>query len=461
MNDSELKQTRPEDTPVKEPVKAPKQPEKAHVLTEAERQRRKKMLVYPAMGLIFAGSMWLIFKPSSAERDKQGLEDGFNLEMPAPDDAGIIGDKQKVYELAGMEQRRQERERSMRDLGDLFDAGDPAEPETEEYDLLNPAAGEPQQYEREYGTRQEIHASAAAYRDLNRTLGNFYTAPEEDAEKEEMKERIGELERQLARQQEPAGTSLDDQMALMEKSYELAARYLPTQGGTVPSDCPTADDAAEEASGSTHADDRAAVAVRQVATQVVSALAQPVSDEEFLAAHAQPRNYAFRTAIGGTTVQAKNTIAACIYGAQTVTDGQAVRLRLLEPIAVADRLVPRNSLLAGVARIQGERLDILIASIEHEGTIMPVKLSVYDTDGQQGIFIPGSMEMNAAKEVAANMGASLGSSINLSTDAGAQLASDLGRGVLQGASQYIARKVRTVKVHLKAGYRVMLCVDKD
>ena len=198
-----------------------------------------------------------------------------------------------------------------------------------------------------------------------------------------------------------------------------------------------------------------------LAPQVVSALAQPVSDEEFLAAHAQPRNYAFRTAIGGTTVQAKNTIAACIYGAQTVTDGQAVRLRLLEPIAVADRLVPRNSLLAGVARIQGERLDILIASIEHEGTIMPVKLSVYDTDGQQGIFIPGSMEMNAVKEVAANMGASLGSSINLSTDAGAQLASDLGRGVLQGASQYIARKVRTVKVHLKAGYRVMLCVDKD
>ena len=78
-----------------------------------------------------------------------------------------------------------------------------------------------------------------------------------------------------------------------------------------------------------------------------------------------------------------------------------------------------------------------------------------------GIFIPNSMEMNAVREVAANMGGSLGSSINISTNAGAQLASDLGKGLIQGTSQYIAKKMRTVKVHLKAGYRVMLYQEKD
>jgi len=83
-------------------------------------------------------------------------------------------------------------------------------------------------------------------------------------------------------------------------------------------------------------------------------------------------------------------------------------------------------------------------------------LSVFDNDGQEGIFIPNSMESNAIKEVAANMGSSLGSSINISTNAGAQLASDLGKGVVQGTSQYIAKKMRTVKIHLKAGYKVML-----
>ena len=66
------------------------------------------------------------------------------------------------------------------------------------------------------------------------------------------------------------------------------------------------------------------------------------------------------------------------------------------------------------------------------------------------------MEIDAVREIAANMGGSLGSSINISTNAGAQLASDLGRSVIQGTSQYISKKMRTVKVHLKAGYRVLL-----
>ena len=65
------------------------------------------------------------------------------------------------------------------------------------------------------------------------------------------------------------------------------------------------------------------------------------------------------------------------------------------------------------------------------------------------------------QEVAANMGGSLGSSINISTNAGAQLASDLGKGLIQGTSQYIAKKMRTVKVHLKSGYKVMLYQDRD
>lgn len=33
---------------------------------------------------------------------------------------------------------------------------------------------------------------------------------------------------------------------------------------------------------------------------------------------------------------------------------------------------------------------------------------------------------------------------------------DVTRGLLQGTSGYLAKKFRTVKVHLKAGYKVML-----
>jgi len=71
------------------------------------------------------------------------------------------------------------------------------------------------------------------------------------------------------------------------------------------------------------------------------------------------------------------------------------------------------------------------------------------------------MKVARVGEPPAHGGGSLGSSINISTNAGAQLASDLGKGLIQGTSQYIAKKMRTVKVHLKAGYKVMLYQDRN
>ena len=230
----------------------------------------------------------------------------------------------------------------------------------------------------------------------------------------------------------------------------MAAKYMPggaqQQGQTVTS---------------TSGDKVQVTPVRNVQKSVVSALQQEKGNEEFMADYSVERNMAFNTAVGIVSALDKNTISACIYGNQTVTDGQKVRLRLLEQMRVGDIIIAANSVVTGSARITGERLGIDITSVEYAGSIYNVKLSVYDTDGQQGIFIPGSMELNAAKEVAANMGTSMGSSINISSDAKAQLASDLGKGLIQGTSQYIAKKMRTVKVNLKANYRVMLYADKQ
>ena len=201
--------------------------------------------------------------------------------------------------------------------------------------------------------------------------------------------------------------------------------------------------------------------VSGVRRTVVSTLPQPMTDSAFITDYSVERNYGFHTAVGAEETTVKNTIAACVQGDQTLTDGQTVKLRLLEPMRVSGRIIPRNTPLVGAARLQGERLGIRITSLEHDGTIIPVELEVYDSDWQAGVFIPGSMEIDAAKEIGANMGSSLGSSINISTDAGAQLASDLGHGAIQGISQYISKRMRTVKVHLKSGYKVLLYQEKD
>ena len=256
--------------------------------------------------------------------------------------------------------------------------------------------------------------------------------------------------------QDSKPSTMEEQVALLEKSYELAAKYQNDNN---------AGQAAQpdETGGSVSTGEKSMKAepVSDVRRTVVSALPQPMTDSAFIADYSGERNYGFHTAIGAEETTGKNTIAACVQGDQTLTDGQTVNLRLLEPMRVSGRVIPRNTLLVGAARLQGERLGIGITSLEHGGNIIPVELEVYDSDGQAGIFIPGSMEIDAAKEIGANMGSSLGSSINISTDAGAQLASDLGRGAIQGISQYISKRMRTVKVHLKSGYRVLLYQEKE
>ena len=385
-------------------------PKKEHKpLTEAQRLKRQKMIVLPAMVLVFLGAMWLIFAPSS-DKEQQPGTGGYNIEMPDADKANrrIIGDKAKAYEQGAMEERQADRSRAMQQLGDMFDS-EVTETDGGDFDLANPGGTE----ENVKSTPKTIQSSAAAYRNLNATLGNFYEQPKNDnAEMDELLERIASLESELESEKGKA-SAMDDQVALMEKSYELAAKYMGGQNGGKPEPVQTAEPYPVQKAGK-----NTAKPVRQVAHQVVSSLGQPMSNAEFVASFSQERNHSFNTAVGVTTVSDRNTIPACVYGPQSVTDGQAVKLRLLEPMAVAGRIIPRNAVVVGTAKIQGERLGIGITSLEYEGTVIPVELEVYDTDGQPGIFIPNSMEMNAVREVAANMGGSLGSSINISTNAG-------------------------------------------
>ncbi|GAA5578181.1 conjugative transposon protein TraM [Porphyromonas gingivalis] len=435
-------------------------------LTEEERQRRKKFVIYPLMFLLFAGSMWLIFAPSEKEGQKQTK--GFNTEVPDPTAAELIGDKKKVYEKEMMEEKEQERSRAMQSLSSMFGemTGGQLEQSSEELALKTDLSERDNGFGSRTAAPQDgFHASASAYQDINRTLGSFYEVPREDPEKEELRARLAELENRMSSEQQSPAITVNDQMALLEKSYQLAAKYMPSGGGQSSSNMALASDGETASEGkavvTTRNGKAAAFPVSPVSEQVVSALAQPMSDSTFRSEYVKERNYIFHTAIGTAPLTEKNTISACVHTRQTVTDGQTVRFRLLEPMLVSGKEIPRNTSVVGVAKIQGERLNVLISSLEYHGNIIPVELAVYDTDGQAGIFIPGSMERSAAKEIVAGMGTSAGSSMNFSTDAGAQLAADLGKGLIQGTSQYFSKKMRTVKVHLKAGYRVFLSPSKE
>lgn len=62
-------------------------------------------------------------------------------------------------------------------------------------------------------------------------MGSFYETLKEDVEKEELKQQIAELSAQLE-QKSSAFIEVNDQMAMLEKSYELAAKCM--NGGQQP-----------------------------------------------------------------------------------------------------------------------------------------------------------------------------------------------------------------------------------
>lgn len=400
-----------EEKEVKNEVPAPetdrkKEEKEKKELTPQQIQQRKKMLVYPLMGLVFLGSMYLIFAPSEKDEAKVESVGGFNADIPQPKGDGIISDKKTAYEQEQMENKQADKMRSLQDfafsLGEENGNGedltliDDAPAEKPKTNVIDFGAGAPN------NSRSSIQSSAAAYRDMNRQLGSFYETPKEDKEKEELKRQVEELTARLDAKENGAG-SMDEQVALMEKSYELAAKYMNGgQQGQVAQVIPTVP---VQGKGS-------ATPVKVVSNRTVSGLQQPMSNSEFITEYGKPRNYGFNTAVGSSYSMGKNTIQACVHNDQTLMDGQTVKLRLLEPLQAGNVIVPKNSLVSGSAKVQGERLDILVSSLEYAGNIIPVELTVYDSDGQKGLSVPSSLEQEAAKEAMANIGAGLGTSIS-------------------------------------------------
>ena len=300
------------------------------------------------------------------------------------------------------------------------------------------------------GRSDMFSTSTSAYNDINATLGSFYERSREDSEKEALKAELEQMKQStvIAQNLQP---TYEEQIALLEKSYELAAKYMPGNSVTTENE--------EDKDDNTEQNNKPkAVPIGLVSRPVVSSLPQPMNDSVVINRLMRYDRYGFHTAVGGNQkLHDRNTVKACVYGDQTITSGQSVRLRLLEDMRVGNMVLPCNTIITGKGNIKGERLDISIVQVEYEGVIIPVELNVHDNDGQAGIFIPGSMEASAAKEVATNLGQNLGTSISITNQsAEEQLLSEVGKGAIQGVSQYITKKMREEKVHLKSGYALML-----
>lgn len=151
-----------------------------------------------------------------------------------------------------------------------------------------------------------------------------------------------------------------------------------------------------------------------------------------------------------------NALEAVVHETQTIVNGSIVKFRLTNDIFINGVLVPRNSFVFGVAALKGERLEVKVNSIKYKNSIFPVELAVYDVDGIDGIFIPGAINRDVAKASADRSMQSL-SIASLDDSWGAQAA---GMGV-EAAKTLLSKKVKLIKVVVKAGYQVLLYNEKE
>jgi len=130
---------------------------------------------------------------------------------------------------------------------------------------------------------------------------------------------------------------------------------------------------------------------------------------------------------------------------------------------VGKMIIPIGTIVVGVASIGVDRVYITVSSIESEGVIAPVQMSVYDYDGQHGLFVPGSLENEALREIAADVTNGIGSTTSNSMSmfgqqpsAAEQVKSDVMRGTIQGTARYIGKKLSQTKVVLQDNHKLYL-----
>lgn len=410
-------------------------------MDKKQQEQLRKGLVFGGLGLICALSLWFIFAPS--DKDKAAEQEGLNKDIPEATVRQLTDNKLKSYELSDKSASESETQAEIGRLSDYF---------AEEPTSLD-AQGQP--------SSTKIEGSLQRYEENKRLLSSFYATDPNAEERDALRAENEDLREALRKKESEEDDEEEKQLRLMERSYQMASKYLP-KGGELPAK------AFLRAEERTIVEPEAESALQEPRMEVlaepkhmVSSLAQPMADSTFMQEYgSKKRHLGFHSALAQPSSVQRNTLPVVVDHTTTLREGNYVALRLLESAHIGELRIPRQSLLIAQAKLGGNRLHLLVKSLEIGGRIIPVKLSAYDLDGQEGIYIPGAEQVSALKEVGANIGGSVGTSFTFASSAKDQIISEAARGVMQGASQLLQKKLRTLQVTLKGGYRLFLVSSK-
>ena len=138
-------------------------------------------------------------------------------------------------------------------------------------------------------------------------------------------------------------------------------------------------------------------------------------------------------------------IPAVIHDDQSVRAGQPVKLRLTKAIVVDGINVPANTIVHAICKPEGDRIFLIVRSLQLNSQLIPLDLEAVDLDGGTGVNAPGLSEQ-------------LGGQLKSSAVQGVQVptGSALLNTVLSTARFGASSAVRQSTIHLKGGYHLYL-----
>lgn len=146
-------------------------------------------------------------------------------------------------------------------------------------------------------------------------------------------------------------------------------------------------------------------------------------------------------------------------------DGSRVRLRLLDDIEINQITVPKGSYLyATMSGFSSQRVKGSIKSILVNDDLIKVSLSLYDTDGLEGLYVPSSNFRETTKDVASGAMNNTSSLTQSSTSPGnalVQWGNQAITNAVQKTSNAISKSIRKNSAKLKYGTFVYLINGKE
>ena len=161
--------------------------------------------------------------------------------------------------------------------------------------------------------------------------------------------------------------------------------------------------------------------------------------------------------------QEPKLIKAIIDENVKATDGSRVRLRLLDDVEINEHVVKRGSYLyATMSGFSSQRVKGSINSIMVDDELVKVNLSLYDTDGLEGLYVPSSQFRETSKDVASG---AVSGNMNMNTSGTGNSFSQWGMQAVQNAyqktSNAIGKAIKKNKVKLKYGTFVYIINSKE